>query len=319
MARNSIETQYDNNPPWHNLGATITKAKTVEQMMALAKINWHVKKQSLAFKDGDDYNDFDRHYAIVRSSDKRVLSVVGNTYIPTPHQDVFKFAQEFVTKGKANLETMGSLNKGAIVWCMAKLNMDFTLPGRDKVQGYLFLGVPYMRGRSIIARITTVRDACNNTISIALRTKANMGLGNVFRMNHRNVFDEKQITRARETLDLARHEVEEFGKQAIRLQKLKMTPNDTIKILQPIFQPRTNANVLIADPDEINTKLKAILDANKNAPGAQPDNAWGVLNAVTYWADHIASKSDDKRLTNAWMGRTANQKQLVLESLMERI
>lgn len=315
MARNHTETKYDNNPPWQTLGADITKAKSVEQMMALAKVNWHVKKRHLAFKDGDDYTDFDNHFAIVRDSDDRVLSVVGKSYIPTPHQDVFKFAQEFVSKGKANLETMGSLNKGAIVWCMAKLNMDFTLPGKDKVQGYLFLGVPYMRGRSIIARITTVRDACNNTLSIALRTKADMGLGNVFRMNHRNTFDEKQITRARETLDLAREEVEAFGKQAHKLQKIKMTHKDIIKTLQPIFQPHTNSNVLIADPDAINTKLKAILDANTNAPGAQADNAWGVLNAVTYWADHIASKSDDKRLTNAWMGRTANQKQQTLDAL----
>ena len=311
MARH-IETAYDSNAPWETLGANVTKAKSVKGMMTLAGINWNVEKKPLAFFNDNCYHSFDRHYALVRDSDDSVLSIAGKDYVVTHHQDVFEFAQRYVTRGKANLETMGSLNKGRIAWCLAKLNMDFILPGKDRVQGYLFLGVPYMRGRAVIARITTVRDACNNTLSIALRTKANMGLGNAFRMNHRNTFDEKQILRAEETLNLAREEIESFGKVARSLQKVKLTERDIIKHLQPIFQPNANK-------DELNIKMQAILDANKNAPGAQPDNAWGVLNAVTYWADHLASRTPDKRLTNAWTGRTEMQKQETLRVLRELV
>jgi hypothetical protein len=56
--------------------------------------------------------------------------------------------------------------------------------------------------------------------------------------------------------------------------------------------------------------------AYDKAPGAEPGNGWGVLNAVTYYADHIASRTADKRLANSWMGKTGNQKQQVLKALL---
>jgi hypothetical protein len=64
-------------------------------------------------------------------------------------------------------------------------------------------------------------------------------------------------------------------------------------------------------------KRDAVLDAYLNAPGADPGNAWGLLNGVTYWADHLASRTTDKRLTNSWFGKTATLKQKVMSDLLE--
>jgi hypothetical protein len=64
-------------------------------------------------------------------------------------------------------------------------------------------------------------------------------------------------------------------------------------------------------------KRDAVLDAYLNAPGADPGNAWGLLNGVTYWADHLASRTQDKRLTNSWFGKTGTLKQKVMSDLLE--
>lgn len=41
-----------------------------------------------------------------------------------------------------------------------------------------------------------------------------------------------------------------------------------------------------------------------------------MLNAVTYYSDHVASRTADKRLTNAWFGRTGRDKQKALDLLL---
>lgn len=39
----------------------------------------------------------------------------------------------------------------------------------------------------------------------------------------------------------------------------------------------------------------------------------------TPWADHQASRTADKRLTNAWFGKTAALKTKVLDDLLQRV
>jgi hypothetical protein len=102
---------------------------------------------------------------------------------------------------------------------------------------------------------------------------------------------------------------------------MKISDNDFIsKILMPIYMPNADPKHVLEDVEaNITPRVKTIMGAYKNAPGADPGNGWGALNAVTYFADHIASRTDDKRLTNAWLGKTANQKQKVLAELLEMV
>jgi hypothetical protein len=52
------------------------------------------------------------------------------------------------------------------------------------------------------------------------------------------------------------------------------------------------------------------------APGATPGNGWGVLNGVTYWADHMAGREADARMFRSWLGHTGQRKQAVKEELL---
>lgn len=311
MAR-KIETLYDANAPWAGIGADIAPNMTTKQLLKAAGLNWTVSKKPLAIVDEDaSTTPLSSHFALVRSDKHTALDVVGNRYIPTSNERIFDFLTEFCKEGKARISQAGALRDGKVVWGLADLGVDFTLPGRDRVNGYLFVGIPYMRGRSVVARVTTVRDVCHNTLAVTMRSGKH-GIGNTFRMNHRNDFDDDQIAYAKETLGLAREDIVAFAKTAQRLHKKKVTPAFTKKVLASVFQPEWDGK-----DDTLNVRVQQLLDINERAPGAQPDTAWGVINAVTYYADHVASRSPDKRLTNAWLGRTAKQKEAVL-ALLEK-
>lgn len=309
-----VETMaYANEKPWHGLGVQVDKATSVKDMIKKAGLTWTVEKKPMQIADTDQaVPDF---YALQRDSDGFILDVVGSRYQPAQIKDVFEFFHDFVKEGKATMETAGSLDHGRYVWGLAKLNHDFTLPGKDKVMGYVLLACPFKQGKSLLMKSTSVRVVCWNTYSMSLRES----LSSEFRMNHRNAFDESMIKRARETLGLAHDQIDQFEKDAKTLRGIKMTQKETIKVLAPIYAPEVDLVALAKDFNENATpKLKRLIDINERAPGAQPDNAWGVLNAVTYFSDHVASRTADKRLTNAWLGKTAGQKEKVLSALLER-
>lgn len=311
MSHNVETMAYTNEVPWHGLGTYIEKAPSVKAMIKAAKLTWTVEKRPMMIAESNiAVPDF---FALTRSSDDYVLDVVGARYKPSQIEDVFGFFHDFVKEGKATMETAGSLDHGRLVWGLARLNHDFTLPGKDKVKGYILLGCPFKQGKSLLMKTTAVRVVCQNTYSMALA-----GGENEFRMNHRNEFDESQIKKAREVLGLAHDQISTFEEQAKVLSKIKMTDKDAIKVLAPVYAPEVELAELLKDFNEHATpRIARVMDVYANAPGAQVGNAWGVFNAVTYYSDHVASRTADKRLTNAWVGKTAKHKEKVLEALLE--
>jgi hypothetical protein len=56
--------------------------------------------------------------------------------------------------------------------------------------------------------------------------------------------------------------------------------------------------------------VKKLLEAYEHAPGSQlptaKDTTWGLVNAVTYFADHArVARSTSNRLDSAWFGNSA--------------
>lgn len=317
MAHNIESMAYTNEVPWHGLGEHVADSISVKDMLKKAKLNWTLEKRPLHYyvddtgktKDEKEVNDY---FALVRSSDNRCLDVVGRQYTPVQNEQAFEFFNEFVRAGKAKMETAGSLRGGRYVWGLANLQSSFKLEGNDEVKGYLLVASPHEAGKALIIKFTTVRVVCNNTLTLALKRS-----GNEFRMAHRVIFDDKVRERAKEVLGIARDQMSEFEQNARKIKKLKLKEDQIIEVLANVYQPEDTLKYILEDKDKnLSPSMKRVLDVMKNAPGADPGNGWGVLNAVTYYADHVASRTADKRMLNAWFGKTANHKQMVLESLL---
>ena len=306
MAHNVETMAYTNEVPWHGLGFSLKTAPTVKEMLKAAKIDWKVERVPMFTEDGTEVPEF---AALRRSNDGKVLDVVGSRYQPVQNSEAFEFFQEFVKAGNATMETAGSLRGGKFVWGLANLKTEFKLPGNDRVKGYVLCFNPHQQGKRMLYKTTSVRVVCNNTLDIALK-----GAGNVWRMSHARTFNEAAIKEAKETLGLAREHFHDFEKTAQKLKKKTLTREKMIEILALTFQPDATLKELLNDG--LNRKMEMLLQINEKAPGADPGTAWGALNAVTYYADHVASRTPDKRLSNAWLGKTATQKQRVLNDLL---
>ena len=296
-----IETiAWTNEKPWHGLGTKLDKAPSVEGMLTAAGLDWEVSRQPMFTSDGQEIPGF---AALRRSSDNKVLDVVGSRYQPVQNAEAFSFFNEFVKAGKATMETAGSLRGGQLVWGLANLKQEFEVTKGDKVKGYLLCVSPHQQGKSLIFRTTTVRVVCNNTLTLALKSK-----GHVHRVSHAAKFTDKTIEAAKEALGVAREQVAEFEANAKALHSKKLSKQAAIELLAPIFK---------CTAEEMSKPMEMVMQAYEYAPGQEPGTGWAAINAVTYWADHMASRTADKRLFNTWLGKTANIKEQALKVLLE--
>jgi len=306
-----VETMaYTNEVPWHGLGVRVDKAPNVTEMMRLAKLNWKVTKEPLFVKGKTDgFEEIADAMALTRSSDHKILDVVGAKYVPTQNHEAFEFFNEFVHAGSATMETAGSLRGGKMVWGLANLKSSFKLEGKDEVKGYRLVGCPHQQGKSLVIKVTTVRVVCMNTLRLAMNTKT----GNEFRMIHRKTFNKQMVEQAKVALGIAREQMKKFEELARHLKKMKVTKQRAFETFCLVYAPGEKFTM-----DDAPVTVKRLMDVYEKAPGADPGTGWGVLNAVTYYADHVASRTPDKRLTNAWFGKTAGHKDRVLELLTTR-
>lgn len=318
-----IETMaYAHETPWHGLGARVADCITVDEMRGAAGLNWSVERRPL-MAERSEKRGFDipvpDHFALVRSSDARVLDVVGAKYQIHQPADVMEFFRDFCSAGGATLETAGSLRSGRVIWCLADLRQSFRMAGGDEVRGYLLLAAPYRSGEATVARLTATRVVCANTLAMAMSGTAALER----RWSHALEFDP---VAAGESLGLVRDNFGEFERNVRLLKKLRLTDAEAMRILAPAYQPGgcegvegypEAADALTAREELRNPTLTKVLEAYRSAPGAEPGTGWGALNAATYYADHVARRDRDARLTSAWLGTEARRKTAVFRSLLE--
>ena len=184
-----VETMaYAGELPWHGLGHEVPADLSPQQMMEAAELDWSVEKQTLVTLEGAEVPE---KKALVRSSDNKVLDIVGKNWNPVQNIEAFEFFDDFVRSGDMQMHTAGSLKGGQIVWGLAKVNDSFELFGGDKVDSYLLFTNPHRFGQSIDVRFTPIRVVCNNTLTLSLSQEAN----NVVKLNHKKQFDAEEVKR----------------------------------------------------------------------------------------------------------------------------
>jgi phage/plasmid-like protein (TIGR03299 family) len=341
---------WTNEAPWHGLGIKVDENITIEEMMRLSRTAWTVSRRPLYRMPGyteamalaDEALHATGHVnhdplaiagngrglvrvkdaaEICRDDDGTPLDIVGSQYNPIQNAEGFEFFRRFLDEGHAKLNVMGALRGGKYVWGLAKLNTDFEVTRGDKVEGFVLVLIPHVQGKSLMLCTTSTRVVCMNTLRGALGwdgVSAIKETESTYSVAHNSVWDESRMADARETLGLARETIGGMEVFAKKLVSIRMTDNDAVDLLAPIYQPKHEPEVIKADfAKNANRPLQTILQAVHKAPGATPGNAWGVLNGVTYFHDHLSGRSADVRLTSSWTGEGAQKKSRVVKGLLE--
>jgi phage/plasmid-like protein (TIGR03299 family) len=289
--------------PWHGLGQQVSDDITTDGMMEAAGLDWSVTKQPMYYMDDlGEMGEVPGKSALVRSSDNKVMDIVGQDWNPVQNAEAFEFFREFVDTGDMKMHTAGSLKDGKMVWALAKVNDGFTIKtaqGEDSVESYLLFSNPHQYGKSIDVRFTPIRVVCNNTLTLSL----NQNVDQYVRMGHQRPFNAED---AMTTLGMAQQKLGQYKEAAEYLCQKSYTTDDMLNYFNQVFPSAS---------DRDSNKSREAQEVMHTQAGAALGEGtfWQLFNTVTYMTDHTLGRNSDTRLQSAWYGQNQNVKKKALE------
>jgi phage/plasmid-like protein (TIGR03299 family) len=309
-----VETMaYAGQVPWHGLGVAVSNDLTPTQMMQKAGLDWRVDEVDCFIKtrNGDVKTG---QKALVRSTDDRILTTVGENWNPVQNEQAFEFFSEYVMAGDMEMHTAGSLKDGQMVWALAKVKESFELFKGDTVESYLLFSNPHQYGKSIDIRFTPIRVVCNNTLTLSLDSKTEKSV----RVGHRVEFDPSSV---KEALGIASKKMNTYKEMAQFLGSKRYTQDNVIEFFNEVF-PRTadkRVQGKALDVDTLSRNARFCYDSLETQPGAEfaEGSWWQAFNAVTFVTDHVQGRNADNRLYSNWFGGNEMRKRNAINKAVE--
>lgn len=291
--------------PWHGLGTPVDPGMTPEEMLETCGCNTSMAKVPLYGLYNDQLIE-PGWQALVRTEDRKVLSVISDDWEPVPNIEAAEFFNEWVEAGDMEMDTMGSLQDGRIFWALAKTSEQFEVFKDDPVRGYILMVSPHIYGRSLVAKHTGIRVVCNNTLDLALGKKS----AHEVKMDHRSKFDPEKV---KELLGVNRSKMAKFKEMAEFLAKRRYKKTQLVDYFRDVLGSKGE------DGKDLSKRAQTALDVMDSQPGAELGRGtwWQPVNAVTYAIDHKLGRSADTRLNSAWFGVNRGRKIVALEKAME--
>jgi len=296
--------------PWHGLGTPIEPGISVREMLKVSGLDWKVERHpTFARIDGREvYTGKD---VLARNTDGKILTHVSEGWNEVQNEMFAHFFEEFVEAGHMEMNTMGSLNDGKMVWALAKVGESFELfKGRDKVEAYLLFSNPHQYGKCVDIRFTAIRAVCKNTLTLALNTNAENDM--MVRLNHSRAFDPEQV---KEALGISSDRLATYREAAEFLVSKSFSEETLNEFLTEVF-PSQSKN---EDEVKLSRPHKLALEHLDTQPGADLGRGtwWHAFNTVTFVTDHLQGRSEDTRLASAWYGPNRTRKVNALEKAVE--
>jgi len=309
-----VETMaYAGEVPWHGLGVPVSNDLTPAQMMQKAGLDWKVQEVD-NFIEFNGQKKFTGQKSLVRETDGRILTTVGENWNPVQNEQAFEFFSEYVLAGDMEMHTAGSLKDGQMTWALAKVKDSFELFKGEQVESYLLFSNPHQYGKSIDIRFTPIRVVCNNTLTFSLEQQAEKSV----KVGHRVEFNASEVKQA---LGIATSKLNTYKEMAQFLGSKRYTQDNVIEFFNSVF-PRTADKRVQGKElaiDTLSRNAKFCYDALESQPGAEfaEGSWWQAFNAVTFVTDHVQGRNSDNRLYSNWFGGNELRKRNALKKALE--
>jgi len=298
---------------WHGLGKLVKEELTAKDAIIAGGLDWQCEEQPLFLRGQNEVDGIPvigttapSHKAIVRTSDKSILGVVGKSYHIIQNYACFDFMDDVIGSGQAVYHTAGSLRDGKIIFMTVKFPDDAMI-GDDKVEKYVLLTTSHDGSLSLQIRWTPVRVVCMNTLGAALRGDTN----SMMKIRHTKNYRTK-VEQARQVLQLTDHYYKVMEEEYNRLLDEQFST----------AQMQTFTEQLLPSDGEASTKTKnnrtKIVELFHTGRGqkAVANTRWAAYNAVTEYVDHYATTrkcgdttEGEARMNSAILGAGSNLKQ----------
>lgn len=291
---------------WHREGNVVLEdVLTAKEAIEAADLDWpvwaapvyaHIGAE-LVGPDGLDQLEVPGVKAIGRTykGQPQMLAGVGKGYTVVQNREAFAMLDNVVQDGSAKYHTAGSLARGRKVWILARMQHVLEVKGMTEELHELFLlGSNNHDGTgSLRYDITPVRVVCENTHNLALR-----GALRTWSTRHTtNVH--KRAKEARDALGLVtKYEARlQATIEAMLRQKLDRAEYGRfLRQLVPTEVGTDDGGRAAKNRDELRQAIATVYDAAPDIENIR-GTAWGALQSVTYWSDHLRPARDGKVMT----------------------
>jgi len=293
-------TAYFGKTPWHRLGTELDETDIFDWQKTCVKsgLDWDVELVSLVTADSQVKVE---NKAVRRSSDQKILGVVGPRFQPLQNKDAFGWFQPFLDAKEASLECAGSLRSGSRVWVLARLNRSaIEVAAGDIVEKFLLLSHGHDGSLSVRVGFTPIRVVCANTLAMAHGSDASK----LIRVKHsRSVLD--NLAAIRETISIANERFEATAEQYRRLARKSINQADVRKYVYRVLD--------IADESKASTRImniaQAMIDLAETGRGndlpSVRGSLWASWNGITQYLAYNRGSNTDSRLDSLWFGDSA--------------
>jgi phage/plasmid-like protein (TIGR03299 family) len=308
-----IETMaYFGELPWHRLGTALEEGDLYDWHSASRKagLDWTVEMVPLVTADTQAQVD---HRAVRRTSDGRVLGVVGPRYAPLQNRDAFAWFQPFLDAREAALHTAGALRQGSRIWVLAKMNRDpLVIAEGDTVEKFILLSHGHDGSLAVRCGFTPVRVVCANTLAMAHGSDASK----LIRVKHTKEIL-MNLANIREVMDLANAEFEATAEQYRLLARKSINQADLRQYVRRVLK--------VDDGENPGTRLQNIAEEiarlaeagrGNNLPSIR-GTYWSAYNGVSEWLTYSRGRSEDNRLNSLWFGDSALTNRHALEVALD--
>lgn len=290
--------------PWHGLGQPMAADAGIDDWKREAGMAWSIGSSRVRYGDETNFRVINDQVVLYRSDSKAPLGIVSSRYQVVQPGEVLEFFRNIVKAGGLELSAAGTIYGGKRFWATAKIGDASPTGLADKIGGYLLLSTSADGSLATEARLTSVRAVCKNTLAMA-RADGKPAL----RVSHRSAFDADAV---KTSMGLNHAAWAAFKHNVVRLANVSMHEEHAAEIVGHLFAVGTGQ--LAADKARETAGFKKVLSLfNGAGMGSELDGAagtaWGLLNAVTEYADHhVRARTDEHRFVASQWGGGADLK-----------
>jgi phage/plasmid-like protein (TIGR03299 family) len=309
-ANGAVEFAYlaSDGTPWHGLGQALEDGTDLNAWRTAAGMDWAIRRSAVRYNvtrggenDSAGFIELPDQHVLFRSDTKAPLGVVSRKYQVVQPGEVIEFFRDIARAGGLELSAAGTIYGGKRFWATAKIGESSPTSVRDTIGGYILISTSADGSQATEVRRTTVRAVCKNTLAMAFGDKA------AVRVSHRSTFDPAQV---KDFMGLNSAAWDSFRANVARLANTPVIQDEAEDILAKIF-----------GGNETSGFKRTLGLFNGEGMGATLDGVmgtrWGLLNAVTEYADHhVRARTDENRFVASQWGAGADLKQRALAALL---
>lgn len=286
--------------PWHGLGQQLTENSPIEVWAREAGMDYFIEEAPVEYTVNDLHKSYPGRKVLFRNDTGVALSVVSDRYKVVQPLEVLEFFRNLTDQHGWQLETAGVLYQGQKYWALARTGAEVRIMGQDLLKGYVLLATSCDGTLRTLAKRTSVRVVCNNTLTYA----AANGEPEI-RISHASNFD---ATAVQNELGIG-DAWADFAAHAAELAIRKVSNQEAINYVLNIFGDKMKP---IEEQASINTIAQVLRLFDGDGKGSDLQSArgtaWGLVNAVTEYVDHHKGRDQSRRLDAAWFGKGGDLK-----------